>query len=179
MGCGKSTLAHGVDSNENDVIINKEDSVKENATEPGKIEAIEAKDTPLQDSGNSGSFAPQLKNKSVSKPTMMKRKLPRARKLDTGRQIENAWGATKVQKNIENAPIKPQREKVADMDFEGEYGRDGVDLASSHVTNGYETDKLVNGTLGPRTSPDGTNFNNYKEGVNRASHKVNKTSVRE
>jgi len=158
MGCGKSTLAHGVDANENDVIIVKEEHTDhENGTDPVKIEGVEAKENSLQESGRN--------QKAVIKPTMMKHRHSLTRKSDSGRGIENAWGDSKVKKNVENTAAKPPRRPVLDdLDFESEYGRDGVDLTSTHVNN--EADKLLSSALGPRTSPDGTTFANNNEGIN-------------
>lgn len=176
MGCGNSTPAHGVDANlESDVIIIKDDNANEHTTEPAKIEAAETADNSLQNESHNGGFA----IKALRRPTMEKRGESRPRKSDVGREIENAWGASKATKNAET--VKPQEQILNDLNFESEYGRDGVDLTSTHVTGDYETDKLVSDSLGPRTSPDGThNVANYSDGINRTRvlHKVNTTPTR-
>ena len=171
MGCGKSTLADGLDANQNTVIISKEDQANGNGEELVKIEGVEAAENLLHDENQ----------EAVSKPTMVTvtNRQSRLRKSDGGREIENAWGAEKATKNVgEVAPGKPQVQILNDTDFESEYGKDGVDMTSTSV--GQDTDKLVNNCVDERTSPDGTNFGDYNEGMNkpRALCKVNTNSIR-
>lgn len=182
MGCGKSRLDHSdVDSNEN-VPVTKEVDVVESETEQAKIEAV-LEATDIQSSKNRESKLPTFKQTTTGKPTVISRNLSRARKSENRREIElNAWGEKKLtKKNVQNIALKLQGESGDDSEFESEYGRDGVDLTSTHVTNDHETEKLMSNSLGPRSSPDGTNLTNYREGPNRISaalQKVNTTPVR-
>ena len=181
MGCGKSRLQHSdVDSNDN-VPVTREVDVVESETEQATIEAV-LEATDMQGSKNSReSKLPTFKQATTGKSTVTSRKLPRARKSENGRGIElNAWGEKKTKKNAQNIALKPQGDSGDDSEFESEYGRDGVDLTSTHVTNDHETEKLMSNALGPGSSPDGTNLTNYSEGPNRISalQKVNTTPVR-
>ena len=113
MGCGNSTPAHGVDANlESDVIIIKDDNANEHTTEPAKIEAAETADNSLQNESHNGGFAIKV----LRRPTVEKRGESRPRKLDVGREIENAWGASKATKNAET--VKPQQQILNDLNFE-------------------------------------------------------------
>lgn len=180
MGCGKSRLHHSdVDSNDN-VPVAREVDVVESETEQAKIEAV-LEATDMQGSKNRESKLPTFKQATTGKATVTSRKLSRARKSENGREIElNAWGEKKTKKNAQNIALKPQGDSGDDSEFESEYGRDGVDLTSTQVTNDHETEKLMSSALGPRSSPDGTNLTNYSEGPNRISalQKVNTTPVR-
>lgn len=169
MGCGKSTLADGLNANQNSVIISKEDQANGDGEELVKIKGVEAAENFLHDENQ----------EAVSKPAMVTNRQSRLRKSDGGRGIENAWGAEKVTKNVEEVvPGKPQVKILNDTDFESEYGRDGVDMTSTSV--GRDTDNLVNNCVGERTSPDGTNFRDCNERMNkpRALCKVNTNSIR-
>ena len=166
MGCEKSKLADGLDANENTVIISKEDQANGNGEELVKIEGVEAAENSLH-GGN---------REAGGKPTTVTNRQSRLRKSDGGREIENAWGAVKITKNVELV-VPGKRQIFNDVDFESEYGRDGVDMTSTSV--GGDTDKLVNNSVVERTSPDGTNFLDYNEGMNKPRDlcKVNTNSI--
>ena len=90
-------------------------------------------------------------------------------------EMENAWGVVKVNKNLENAFTNPQVPEVEDL--ESEYGKDGVDLASSHVQSGQDTDRLLGSSLGARTSPDGTYRGDYTERMNNQRPSIRKVNI--
>lgn len=155
MGCSESKPAQSNETSEAEAII----SSNGNGSQETETVKTSGMDNSLQEvnpmqlnSSHEGVKRPE--QLSVMKP-------PRARPSS----LENAWGNTRVvNKNLENAFNKPQVQKVED--FGSEYGKDGVDLASSQVQNGQDTDKFVSSSLGARTSPDGTYSVNYNERLN-------------
>ena len=166
MGCNGSQPAKGANSSENEaIVISKENSANGSADQLklAKTGGAEATENLLQDANAAEENQLITFNRTGKESNSLKRT---GTKRD-GKGIENAWGVSKVSKNIENEVIsKPKEEELAD--FESEYGKDGVDLTSSHVDGEQDNEKLINSSLGTRTSPDGTCINKQ-----RGIHKVN------
>lgn len=162
MGCSGSQPIQEINAKENEAVnLSKENIANENVDQPrqAKADGMETTANLLQDAN------PVAKERNSLKRSRTKR--------DGEEIIENAWGVSKVKKNLETAQSRPEQDGL--VDFESEYGKDGVDLASSHVHGDQDTEKLINNSLGARTSPNGTYSVDYSEqmGKKRSIHKVN------
>lgn len=170
MGCRWSTPIQEINAEENEAVdLSKENSANGIADQPrqAKADGIKKPANSLQDTNpTEGNQLGQAKNNSSPKR-------PRAKR--GGEQIiDNAWGISRGQKNIESSQSEPGPEGL--IDLESEYGKDGVDLASSHVHGDHEvTEKVINNMSGARRSTDGTYSVNNSERMSnqRSIHKVN------
>lgn len=163
MGCSESKPSQGNGRAEAEVIISSNGNGLQE-TEPAKTKATDnsLQDVnPIQLNSTHGSVK-RPEESNIMKPL-------RARPSG----LENAWGNTRVvNENLENTFNKPQVQKVDD--FGSEYGKDGVDLASSHVQSGQDAEKFVSNSLGARTSPDGTYSADYNERLNHERPGIHK-----
>ena len=162
MGCNGSQPIQEINAEESEAVnLSKEHSVNENVDQPRQAKA---------DGMNTTANLLQDANPTAKERNSLKR--PKA-KRDGEEIIENAWGVSKVKKNLENAQSRPKQEGLADV--ESEYGKDGVDLASSHVQGNQDKEKLIHNSSGARMSPEGTHSVDYSErmGMQRSIHKVN------
>lgn len=176
MGCSGSQPAQGTSANESEaIIVSKENSAVGNADQLGsaKTDGVETTENLLQDVKAAEGNQLNLTNRPVNRTGQEGGSLKRTTAKRDGKEVENAWGVSKVKKNKENVVSKPAQEEPAD--FESEYGRDGVDLTSSQVEGDQDNEKLISTKLGTRTLPDGTYYADYIErmGKQRAIHKVN------
>lgn len=170
MGCSGSAPIQKFNAEENEAgNLSKENSVKEIADQPRqeKADGIETTANSLQNTnpteGNQLGPDKEINNLKRSGP-----------KRDKEQIIDNAWGISKVKKNLESSQSRPKPEGLVDL--ESEYGKDGVDLASSHVYGDHQDkEKLINHSLGARMSPDGTYSvdNSERMSKRRSIHKVN------
>lgn len=174
MGCSGSQPAQGANSSENEaIVISKENSANGSADQlkSAKTREVDATENLLQDANATEEKKLNLTNGASVKRTGQAEinSLKRTKTKRDGKGVENAWSVSKVSKNIEKEVIrKPAREVEELADFESEYGKDGVDLTSSHVDGAQDNEKLINNSLDTRTSPDGTCINKQ-----RGIHKVN------
>ncbi|KAL9962282.1 hypothetical protein ACROYT_G031369 [Oculina patagonica] len=174
MGCSGSQPAQSVSANDSEaIIVSKENSANGNADQLGsaKIDGIETTENLLQDAKAAEGNQLNLTNRSVNRTGQEADNLKRTIAKRDGKEIENAWGVSKVKKNIENVVSKPGQAVL--VDFESEYGRDGVDLTSSQVEGDQDKERLISAKLGTRISPDGTYGADYIERMDkqRAIHK--------
>lgn len=161
MGCSGSTPIQE---------ISKEDSAKGSSdqSQQEKADGIETTENSLQ--GTNTTEGNQLGPDISLKRSRPKRDCP-------DQIIDNAWGITNVKKNVKNLErthLRPRPEEIVDL--ESEYGKDGVDLASSHVDGDHQDkEKLIKNSVSARTSPDGTYFvdNSERMSKQRTIHKVN------
>lgn len=176
MGCSGSQPAQGVNANDSETIIfSKENSADGKADQLGsaKIAVLETTENLLQESNAAEENQLNLTSEPVNRPAREGDSLERTRTKRDGKEVENAWSVSKAKKNIEKVVTKPVHEELDD--FESEFGKDGVDLTSSHVHGDQDNEKLTKNSLGIRTSPDGTHDVDYSDrmGKQRSIHKVN------
>lgn len=170
MGCSGSQPAQDNNVNANEaIIISKENSANGTSDhmEPVITDGIEATVNSLQDSN--GVVSPQGNHKAVNravKGNSLKRS--RTRRPSDGKfGIENAWDVPKIKKNhLENVVTRSAQAELADL--ESEYGKDGVDLASSRVhSSEQDTENLMG------SSPGGTFDYSERMSKQRSIRKVN------
>ncbi|XP_020617456.1 uncharacterized protein LOC110055409 [Orbicella faveolata] len=177
MGCSGSAPIQEFNAEENEAgNLSKENSVKEIADQPRqeKADGIETTANSLQDTnpteGNQLGPDKEINNLKRSRP-----------KRDREQIIDNAWSISKVKKNVKNLESSQSRPKPEGLvDLESEYGKDGVDLASSHVYGDHQDkEKLINHSLGARMSPDGTYSvdNSERMSKRRSFHKEDTDEV--
>ena len=165
MGCSGSTPIQE---------ISKEKKAKGISDQPRleNADGIETTENTLQDTNTA-------EGNQLGPDNSVKRSSPKR----NGREqiIDDAWGISKVKKNVKNLENSQSRPKPVELvDLESEYGKDGVDLVSSHVDGDHQDkEKLINNSLGTRTSPDGTYFvdNSKRMNKQRSIHKVNTTQI--
>lgn len=174
MGCRWSTPIQEINAEESEAVdISKENSANGSADQARQVKADGFKKpaNSLQDTNpTGGNQLGQAKSNSSLKG-------PRAKR--GGEQIiDNAWGISRGQKNIESSQSEPGPEGL--IDLESEYGKDGVDLTSSHVHGDHEvTEKVFNKMSGARRSTDETYSVNNSERLSKQQsiHKVNTMTI--
>ena len=172
MGCSGSTPIQEINAEENEAVdLSKDNSANSIEDQPRQAKADAIETTALQDAKpTEGNQLGLVKEKYMLKRSRAKR---------DGEQIivDNAWGISKVKKNLENLESSQSRAKPEEMvDLESEYGKDGVDLASHHVHGHHEeTEKSINNSLSASSSSDGTYSVDNSERMSKQQtiHKVN------
>lgn len=142
MGCSGSAPIQEINAEEDEgVNLSKENSangIADQQRQP-KADGIETTANSLQGTN------PAEGNQQGS--DRKKNSLRRLRLKRDGEQIINdAWGKSTATKNVKNLESLQSRHKPAELvDLESEYGKDGIDLASSHVHRDHqEKEKLIN-----------------------------------
>ena len=141
MGCSGSAPIQEINAEENEgENLSKENSANGIADQQRQAKAggIETSANSLQDTN----LAEENQRGSDMKRNSLRRLRP---KRDGERIINDAWGKSTVAKNVKNLESSPSRRQPEELvDLESEYGKDGVDLASSHVHGDYqEKEKLI------------------------------------
>ena len=135
MGCSGSAPIQEINAGENE----RENLSKENCANgivdqqrQAKADGIETSENSLQDTNP----AEGNQLSSVKKGNS----LGRLRLKRDGEQIIiDAWGKSTVTKNVKNVESSQSRREPEELiDLESEYGKDGVDLASSHVHGDHQ-----------------------------------------
>ena len=174
MGCSGSAPIQELNAEpENEEVnLSKENSANGIADQPGQ-----AKATGIETTANSLQDTNPTEGNQLG-PVKERNSLKRSRPKRDGEQIiDNAWSTSKIKKNVKNLEISQSRPKIEDLvDMESEYGKDGIDLASSHVHGDHQKkEKLISNSLGARKSRDGTYSvdNTERMSKQRTIHKVN------
>ena len=160
MGCSRSAPIQEINPEEDEgVNLSKENSTSGIADQQrqAKADGIETAANSLPDTN------PAEENQLGT--DKKRNSLRRLRLKRDGEQIINdAWGKSTVTKNVKNLTSLQSRHKADELvDLESEYGKDGVDLASSHVHGDHqEKENLINDC-------DGNSWDNSERMSNQRS----------